>query len=214
MFQQTHSDALQRTDAQSMIEHVYLNFISGEGVHSSQEQLRGAKERMYVRYRETDFVTGAELSRFGVPANFYLQQGGLQQILRDLHHKYGVELSYVDEGGNTWSSAKFRERFPERNLDSCEYCGLSPVDLHHLLPRDDHPSLIYDGNNVVPLCVNVHQRITRKCWTSKEKRAYNDASKLWLRSSARECRRDVFKSVMEQIHAKVYGNSFILRPTR
>ena len=209
MFQQTHRDALSQTDAISMIEHVYLNFLSREGGMSPQEQLRQTQERMYVRYREAGFITSTELSRFGVPGNFYSQQGGLKSILKELHHKYGVELGYVDKGDSTWSSKKFRQQCPERNFDSCEYCGLSPVELHHLLPHRDYQSLVYESENVVPLCANVHRRITRGLWTEQERCAYNDALKLWLRSSAKECRRDMFRSVMEHIHSEVYGSSFM-----
>lgn len=205
MFQQTHSSALKRIDALSMVEHIYLNFLSGDNGNLSSEQLRHAKEILYARYREPGFITGQTLSSFGVPANFYSQGGGLKPILTKLHHKYGVELGYVTEAGTVWSSRKFRERFPNRNLDKCLYCNLSPVDLHHLLPRQDHPNLIYDGDNVVPLCVNVHQRITRKRWTKKEEDAYNKASKRWLKTADSKLRRQVFNKAMEKIHSEVYG---------
>ena len=208
MFQQTHSIALKSTDAQSMIEHVYLNFISGGDGPISAEQERSAKERLYVRYREPSFVTGDELSRFGVPSNFYLQKGSLKSILEALHRKYGAELGYLEEVEPTWSSSKFKKLFPGRNTDSCEYCGLRPVDLHHLLPRKDYPDLIYDSENVVPLCVNAHERITRGNWTSKEESAYKKALKDWLRASKEKCRRHLFKGAMKLIHSESYGTSF------
>ena len=209
MFQQTHSKALKSTDAQSMVEHVYLNFIWGADGPISAEQDRSAKEELYVRYRETGFVTGDKLSRFGVPANFYLKKGSLKSILEALHRKYGAELGYLEEIEPTWSSSKFRRQFPEGNTTSCEYCGLRPVDLHHLLTRKDYPDLIYDNENVVPLCVNVHQRITRGDWTVKEERAYNKASKDWLSASKDKSRKHLFKSAMELIHSEAYGNSFL-----
>ena len=208
MFQQTHRDALKTTDAQSMIEHVYLNFLAGPARPTSTEQLLDAKERLYVRYREPGFVTGKQLSRFGVPANFFSNEGRLKSILEALHRKYGVELGFIDEVEPAWSSATFRKQFPERSTDSCEYCGLSPVDLHHLLPRKEYPNLIYDGENVVPLCANVHQRITRGSWSNDERLAYDNASRDWLRHSERKCRRHLFKGAMESIHEETYGTSY------
>ena len=209
MFQQTHSKALESTEAGSMIEHVYLNFLTGVDGPVSAEQIRSAKERMYVRYNEPGLVTGAELSRFGVPGNFYSKKSTLKSILEALHRKYGEELGYLDEADPTWSRPKFKKDFPERNTDSCEYCELSPVDLHHLLPRKDYPHLTYDSENVVPLCVNVHQYITRGCWTTVEKNAYNKALKAGSSASNKMTLRDSFNDAMELIHSAVYGKSFL-----
>ena len=209
MFQQTHSKALESTNAESMIEHVYLNFLSGVVGPLSTEEIRTAKERMFVRYREAGFVTGAELSRFGVPANFYSKKGTLKSILESLHRKYGEELGYLEEVDPNWSSTTFRNQFPDRNTDSCEYCQLSPVDLHHLLPRNEHPHLTYVSDNVVPVCVNVHQRITRRLWTGDEEVAYNNAKREWLRAPKETSRLHLFNEAMELIHLKTYGNSFL-----
>ena len=209
MFQQTHSDTLETTDAQSMIEHVYLNFLSVSGGATSTEQLHYAKLRLFARYNETGFVTADELSRFGVPANFFLKKGTLKSILDALHQKYGEELGYFAEVDPTWSKAVFRNKFPERNTESCEYCGVRPADLHHLVPRKKRPDLTYDSENVVALCVNIHHRITRGIWTSDEKSAYESASKDWLSSSKDKCRRHLFKSAMELLHSETYGKSFV-----
>ena len=209
MFQQTHVKALESTDAQSMVEHVYLNFLSGVDAPTSAERIRSAKEKMYVRYRESAFVTGEHLSRFGVPGNFYSKKGTLRSILESLHRKYGEELGFLEGSDPNWSSAKFKALFPERHTDSCEYCGQSPVDLHHLLPRKDYPHFTYDSDNVVPICVNIHQRITRNMWSTEEVVAYNKALKGWLRARNQVNKRYLFKDTMELIHSRTYGNSFL-----
>ena len=209
MFQQTHSKALESTDAESMIEHVYLNFLTGFDAPLSLDQMKFAKEKMYVRYRETDFVTGTELSHFGVPANFYSKKGTLSSILESLHRKYGEELGYLEDVNPNWSSTTFKKQFPDRNTGSCEYCHLMPVDLHHLLPRKEHPHLTYVSDNVVPVCVNVHQRITRRLWTSDEEVAYNNAKREWLRAPKETSRQHLFKGAMDLIHSKAYSNSFL-----
>ena len=209
MFQQTHAKALESTDAESMIEHIYLNFLSGADEANPSARIRSAKERMYMRYREAGFVTGAELSIFGVPANFYSKKGTLSSILEALHRKYGEELGYLEESDSTWSSSRFRKQSADRDLDSCEYCGLSPVDLHHLLPRKDYPHLTYDSENVVPLCANVHQRITRRKWTVGEEQTYNKSLNEWLRASGNANRRQLFRPAMNMIHEEAYSTSFL-----
>ena len=63
---------------------------------------------MYVRYNEPGLVTGAELSRFGEPGNFYSKKSTLKSILEALHRKYGEEpgrRSYVVK-------AEIQEGFP------------------------------------------------------------------------------------------------------
>ena len=209
MFQQTHANALDTTDAQSMIDHVYLNFLSEGDEPNQAARIHSAKESLYMRYRESGFVTGAKLSKFGVPANFYSKENSLGSILEALHKKYGVELGYLPEADSSWSSAVFKKKFPERNTDACEYCALSPVDLHHLLPRKSRPDLIYDSENVVPLCVNVHQRITRGKWTDDEVQAYNKAQREWLIASKDANRRQSFKPAMKLIHSIAYTKSFL-----
>lgn len=205
MFLQTHRQALEHIDVESMIEHVYLNFIAEEGTVSSPEALLEAKERLYVRHYEPGFLSKETLDRFGVPYNFYKDSGGLRLVLKKLAEKYAVELGYVPGTNTHWSSAEFRKMFPERVLDACEYCGLRPVDLHHLLPRDRYPTLIYEAENVVPLCVQVHGYITRGNWTSEEARDYQKCVKAWFKAKPGPGRRNIFRPIMGDIHTNIYG---------
>jgi hypothetical protein len=207
MFQETHRSALEQYDPESMVEHVYLNFLADDNAMSSDQCLMEAKERFYARHKEQAFVTGAKLARFGVPQNFYQKEGGLRNILKKIAHKYALELGYLTDVDARWSSSEFRKRFPDRHVDTCEYCGLRPVDLHHLLRREDYPNLVYESDNVVPICVQVHQYITRGHWTEREAEAYEAAEKDWLRAKEHEVRRERFRDVMDAIHGKVYGPS-------
>ena len=204
MFFQTHSQALKHVDVESMIEHVYLNFMAGEGGISSPEAIFEAKERFYARHDDQGFLSTAALERFGVSYNFHKDGGGLKTVLKKLAEKYAVELGYVSDERTTWSSAAFRKKFPERALDCCEYCGLRPVDIHHLLPREHYPNLIYEGENVVPLCVQVHKYITRKHWTAEEAKNYQNCVKEWCKAKSAG-KRNIFQRIMGDIHRSIYG---------
>lgn len=207
MFLQTHRQALEHVDVKSMIEHVYLNFIAEEGAVSSPEALLEAKERLYVRHDEPGFLSTKMLERFGVSYNFYKDGGGLRMVLKKLAEKYAVELGYAPEENTRWSSAEFRKMFPERALDGCEYCGLRPIDLHHLLPREQYPTLAYEAENVVPLCVQAHGYITRGHWTSEEASAYQSCVKEWFKAKPSPGLRNIFQDIMGDIHTSIYGRS-------
>jgi len=84
------------------------------------------------------------------------------------------------------------------NLDNCKYCRLSPVDLHHLLPRSDFPTLTYHPENVVPLCIQTHGLITRKKWSSDLREKYVSAIRMW-RAADEGKKADVFNQVMDEL---------------
>ncbi len=204
MFLQTHAAALVQLDTDALVEHVYVNFLAGEGTLGSPGRMRMAKERLVARHDEPGFVPQEALERFGVPYNFCKQGGGLRQILRRLAEKYRGELGMIEVSGTRWSMSEFRKRFPNSNMEKCVYCGLHPVDLHHLLPRDKYPSEVYEPENVVPLCVNVHAYITRARWTPEQAERYDEAVRKWRGAPPGSERQHHFSEVMSEIHQTVY----------
>lgn len=207
MFFQTHRKALEHVDVESMIEHVYLNFIAEESAVSSEEALLEAQERLYVRHDEPGFLSKETLQQFGVSSKFYKDSGGLRTVLKNIAEKYAIELGYVPGKDTTWSSAKFRKMFPERAMDACEYCGLRPVAFHHLLPREQYPTLVYEADNVVPLCLQVHGYITRGHWTSEEAIDYQNCVTAWLKAKSGLGRRNIFRRIIGDLHTMIYGRS-------
>lgn len=205
MFHQTHRAALVHVDVESMLEHIYLNFLADDGTVNSDDELVAAKERFLARHDESGFITTDMMERFGVPYNFYKDTGGLRAAMKKIAAKYAAELGYVDGAETRWSSGEFRKRFPERVLNTCEYCGLRPVTLHHLLPRQDYPTLLYENNNVVALWVQVHDYISRNYLASSEREQYSKAIRAWLREKEGPQRRAVFRQVMGSLHATIYG---------
>jgi hypothetical protein len=204
MFLQTHCSVLEHLDIVSMVEHVYLNYLAGDHALDSPETIQRAKERLYARHDEMGFLTKADFVRFGVPERFHVSAGGLRVVLKSLAERYAVELGYSPGLDAGWSASEFRRRFPERSFDTCDYCRLRPVDLHHLVPRATKASLAYASDNVVSLCVQVHGYITRRYWTPDEAARYQAAVKksLLVASGSQPA---VFREVMEILHESVYG---------
>lgn len=205
MFLQTHRDVLNHVDPASMLEHVYFHFLADDDALASDESRRDAKERLCFRHNEPGFLPQKALTQYGVPSHFFRGQGGLRAVLRGLAAKYAAELDYSAPGEGGWSPAEFRRRFSDRQLDRCEYCGLQPVDLHHLVFRHMHPELAYVDDNVVPLCVQAHGYVTRRLWSPTEEALYDQSVARWLGASDRTPRRVLFREVMGAIHSSIYG---------
>lgn len=200
MFYQTHKSVLDRISVEDMIEHVYLNFlITGEN-----QELEFAKEIFYARYDERSFITSKKLTQYGVPDNFYNDRGGLRLVLSRIAEKFAVELGHIDEKHLSWSATEFRNKYPNIHFDRCKYCGLSPVDLHHLLPRSDFPTLIYHSENVIPLCLQIHGLITRNNWNHEQRTMYEAAIAKWKTAPEGKKVR-VFDGIMKDLHKFIYG---------
>ena len=110
----------------------------------------------------------------------------------------------ADEDRN-WSSGEYRKRNPDLALNRCKYCGIQPVDLHHLLPRNEYPSLTYHPENVIPLCVQIHGLITRKKLAKEQLKKYQSAIKKW-RFTKDGRKTAVFDGVMKELHQSIYGS--------
>jgi hypothetical protein len=209
MFHHTHRAVLRHVDVDSMVEHIYLNFIASEDALVAPTMLTLSKERFLARHDEPGFLTAGMLERFGVPYNFYRDDGGLQTVLRRISERYAEELGPADPANGRWSAAEFRKRFPSRAFTSCAYCPVRPIDLHHLLPRHDYPSLAYDSDNVVPLCIQAHAYISRKHLSTAESSGYSQAVRAWLRARPGSERQLAFRPVMAAIHQTIYGSGLV-----
>jgi hypothetical protein len=200
MFHQTRKTALGKIPVQDMIEHVYLNFLSD----FDESDTDFAKELFFARYREQGFITKQHLIKYGVPPNLYNEGGGIRILLERIAEKFGNELGMLGDEDYAWSGNEYRKRNPDLVLDKCKYCGLKPVDLHHLLPRKEYPSLAYHEENVIPLCIQIHGLITRKNLEEEQHEMYQAAIKKW--HLAKDGRRTaVFDGVMKELHQSIYG---------
>ena len=200
MFYQTHSKVIKRISVDDMVEHVYINFLSEYG----PDDITFAKEVFYARHDENGFVTSRELSKYGVPPNFYRNEGGLSSVLKRIAENFGSELGLIVSNDPLWSPSEFRKRYPDKKLNQCTYCGLFPVQLHHLLPRSKYGKLTYHSENVVPLCLQIHDLITHNRLNDEQSRGYEVGIERW--KSAKDGTRAVtFEKVMFELHEFVYG---------
>jgi hypothetical protein len=201
MFHQTRKRALEKIPVQEMIEHVYLNFL----VKLIDNNPDFAKEVFFARYREQGFITKSKLDEYGIPQPFFKKEGGLRNILDRIAEKFGKDLGLVGDEDSNWSSGEFRRRNHDLVLDRCKYCGIKPVDLHHLLPRKEYPSLTYHPENVIPLCIQIHGLITRNNLEEDQRINYQSAIKKWhLAKDGRKT--TVFDDIMKDIHQSIYGS--------
>jgi len=202
MFQQTHKATLEFVNVDDMIEHVYLSFVAP----SERGNPDFAKEVFLARSNETGFLTAETLAAYGVPYNFYSDDGGLRNVLDRICEKYRQDLGLADPTDTAWSTSRFRKLHPRSEIDRCRYCGLCPVDLHHLLPRSDYPDLTFHEENVVPLCIQIHGLITRNQLNRTLAGMYASATKKWHRARDGQ-RATAFDEVMRQVHRHVYGET-------
>ena len=196
MFYQTHKKISRYTEIRSMVEHVYMNFSVSNVTLSDIEK----KENFIARYNEPGFVSSTFLEMYGIPQNFY-KEYGLKFVLESIAQKYMSELGYENSVEKGWSTKEFLKKFPEKGMQQCRYCGLSPIDSHHLLPQKEFPEYRYHEENVVPLCVNVHTFITRGKWDKNQEISYRSQFKNWLGEPSIK----KFDDIMRRFHEVVYG---------
>ena len=203
MFQQTHRKALRHVDPISMVEYIYLTYwpVKRDELRlSKSSELALYKKDLFVaRHTDAGFITGDFLDKYGVPYNLY-KDHGIRSILSQIASEYSEDLGISTSEDSAWSRLRFLERFPDFNDTNCRYCRLSPVDLHHLLPRRQYPQYLYERTNVVPLCLPVHGAITRRKLPDEIMNEYNCMVRKWLRSREES----TFDGIMREIHDWVY----------
>ncbi len=202
LFAQT-SKVHTRTELIELLEHIYLSFLADTPSAPTEDDIADAKRIFYVRAGEASFITNERLRRYGFRAN--MTPHGVKDIVQALRHKFGVDLGLEATPNNNWSTSEFRKRFPDRKLSECQYCGRKPVDLHHLLERNEYPELIYDNDNVVPLCTLAHSAITRNALPLELAQQLISAAEQWKVRSEKKIK--AFDSVMKAIHAAVYDSN-------
>jgi hypothetical protein len=206
MFNQTRSKVLQHTDLSSFLEHIYYNFLGNQEDERLGININEKKERFVIRYRERDFINSRVLRQYGLTQHFCSHVGGHINLLEQVAAKFLSDLGFEGSSDNAWNAERYRQQHPNKDYSKCKYCSLSPTDLHHLLPRNEYENFIYHEQNVIPLCVQVHGRVTRNKWNEKEKDLYKKAIYEWLKSP----NEDAFDVVMELLHENTYRNAEVL----
>lgn len=203
MFFQTHSKYFQNSNLVDFVEHIYLRHVYGLSQQPTNEDIELAMKVYCARYIENGFFTGKEIRLYGLGASVSQQYIMLSE---QLAQRFSVRLGLVSEEDIRWSSSSFRKRFPEQDYTKCRYCGKSPVDLHHLLPRAYFPEHTYTFENVVPICVQVHAVISRNKWTKSEQKVYEDCVVDWLRTFKPEeaGASAIFDELFHTMHKRVY----------
>lgn len=204
LFLQTKQAALRRQDAIGLIKHIYLCFLC-DPIKSSDD-VDYAKRRFCARYKELGFITGDKLRKYGMSALYLKSYGGIPGLLEVVAGEFAVDLGLQDSAASSWNGRAFRQNNPGIDWNKCCYCGRSPVDLHHLLPRSKYPEFVHDVENVVPVCVQVHAAITRRTLDDNFRQAYSRAQTAWLRADPYG-RAAQFNEVMSLAHRETIGFS-------
>lgn len=202
LFSQT-SKIHTRGELVELLEHVYLRFLADLPQSPSPDDISDAKRVFYVRASEASFITNEVLSSYGFRA--HMTPHGIKDIVNAVRQKFGADLGLEALAISNWSTSEFRKRFPKRELSVCQYCGRKPVDLHHLLERSEYPELIYEDDNVVPLCTLVHSAITRNVISVESARQLIRAAEQW--KTSKDGRLATFDNVMRAIHNEIYAVS-------
>jgi hypothetical protein len=200
MFSQTRK-LLTRAELVGILEGIYLQFLADLPGNPSDKEVSEAKEIFYIRARESSFITNSMLRPYGFTE--HMTQDGVKDIILALRHKFAVELGLEAGVKDGWSASKFRKMHTSANLNKCRYCSRTPVDLHHLLSREEYSELIYDAENVVPLCTLVHSAITRNKISHDSAEKLRNAVSAWI-AAKRSRKLDVFNEVMHELHKELY----------
>lgn len=191
-------------DVLGLLEHVYLKFYSNLTGEFTQNDVDNWKRVFIGRYNETGFFTMGFLLEHGVSSllfDVYTKNSYTSQLCDKFIEDLGIEFENKNQG--LWNSGTFRKSNLDINTTECKWCSRKPVDLHHLLPRNERPDLTYNSKNVVPLCTLVHSYITREMWDENSKSDYNQCKRKWdsLDENSKE---SVFDDVMNEIHDIIY----------
>jgi len=75
-------------------------------------------------------------------------------------------------------SLSIRTRFP---ICVQEGCGKASKEVHHIVPIEENPSLMYVNSNLVPLCRKCHKKIEYEIDRLNAKDYFDEIKKLgWL----------------------------------
>ena len=203
MFTQTGKKVLHHFDLTSFLEHIYFNFLGNPEDENLNIGINDRKERFVIRYRERGFINKDMLIPYGLTPHFCSQVGGLNRLLEEVARKFYSDLGFNGTSKDNWNAERYRRMYSNNDFSKCIYCEISPVDLHHLLPRSEFANLIFHEQNVVPLCLQVHSRITRNLWNEQERDLYKLAINKWL--SSKSPSKEIFNGVMSLLHENVYG---------
>ena len=161
-----------------------------------------AKKLFITRWREADFLSGKDLiSEYGIN-DYDINRIGVKKIKEEVANKFrreSPELSSSSTDAPQWNGEKFKENHPDIDWSKCRYCGATPTDLHHLIPRAEAPELTDNIENVVPLCLQTHGFITRRMWSKEIEEEYKDAMRAW-KKAPKGRKKETFDLVMNKIH--------------
>ncbi len=158
-----------------------------------------AKKIFCSRHHEQAFLPRLELEGdFGINDRD-ITRFGVDKIRQEIAWQFDPSDRPRNPG---WNSGKFKRDNENRLNGYCRYCKATPIDLHHLIPRSENSSLIYDPENVVELCCQAHQFIERKMSGDKKlERKYDLAKKEWQNKEQQKA--EAFDDVMKEVHKRI-----------
>ena len=158
MFRDTKLSNISLEDATRFLDHIYIYFYKDLSDSSSERNIIAAKERFFYSFNEPGYFTSADAQAFGFSTTIPFSY---TEVKSRLKFTYGVELGFDDSPSLSWNKSKLQNLYPDLDFSKCMLCDAPSPDFHHLLFRSEYPELTYHRENVVPLCSNSHNAITR-----------------------------------------------------
>ena len=179
-----------------VVSEIYLRDEYRKGKYTKEK----LKEQFVTLKYDPDILSRKNLLDYGINDRD-ISRLGIDEIRSAVAKIFDPETSSMENDLN-WNSNRFKNENPDVNYDVCLYCGREPTDLHHLIPRKEDSNLMYHNENVIGLCVQVHEFIHRKL-KGDFKKEYDLAKLEWKREPSKR----KFDSIMKKIHGKVWQNS-------
>ena len=97
------------------------------------------------------------LLRFKLERGWVYLDGNKKNSLQFFQDKYNFDIESF-ENKKKWLRLK-EEIYNERGRE-CEICGSQiGLNVHHILPRSEYPSLNFDKENLIILCKDCHKKM-------------------------------------------------------
>lgn len=199
MFDQTQIKCISEIEIMKLIKHIIFN------KHSQLKLFDDVEKKMMIylcRYTENDFITTSFLIKNGCVYHLFKKCGTLTQIKQKIADECSQKLNLYNntDDNNNWSSRKFYKLNNIAKFTKCKYCSSSSFDLHHLLPRNNYSDYTFKLQNVIPLCGNVHNFISRNKHDTEK---YSKLCEKFINNNITD--NSVFDVYLSELHKEIHN---------
>ena len=194
MFHQTHIKNVPTEEILRLIKYIIFN------KHDQLKLLEKDDKYLHylIRYKEQTYITRNFLIKNGCVEHLYNKIGTLKNIKDKIAKEIENELNVHNNNKNeNWSSQKFYQKNEIEKYKYCKYCTSKSFDLHHLLSRKEYSDYMYISNNVIPLCGNVHNIISRNKDIHNHIK-YDNLCNLFIENELKD--NSIFDNYLKELH--------------